>query len=224
MTHCPNCQVELLEATNRCPICQKHLTAETDAVAQSFYPVYHPLKVHTIQRFTFKLTLFIAIAIVTLMIALQVLMGTVYFGANLIGALAIYGFILVNYTIMSRVNTGYKIVVQVAAIAVLLVYIDAANGAYWWSTIAVIPAAIIGAVIAILVIVNVQKMQWNTYIHYLISLLFLALMPVPLIILGIVPWLWLALAASLFAILTLIGVSLLSNKSLKSEFIRRFHF
>lgn len=224
MSYCPNCQVELLETTNRCPICQKHLTAEPDAVAQSFYPVYHPLKVQTIQRFTFKLTLFIALAIVTLMVALQVLMGTIYFGANLVSALAVYGFILVNHTIMSRVNAGYKIVAQIVAIAAILIYIDAANGAYWWSTIAVIPAGIIGAVIAILVIVNVQKMQWHTYIHYLLSLLMLALLPVPLIIVGIVPWLWLALGASLFALLTLVGVSLLSNKSLKSEFIRRFHF
>lgn len=216
--YCSKCNVY----TNQryCPLCKSKLSDESED--RTYYPVYEikPQRRGFIQR----LVLFITTFIVSTSLLINLLTDAHQLWFLYILGPAFYGLIFINHTILSKAHTGSKIVLQVIVLSIMLFVLDAASGSSKWSIHYVIPFLVMIATLFVTIIVLRKPMKWGEYIGYLTAMVVLGFLPIMLFLSSWSVVLWPSAATALYAFLTLIGMILFSEKTMKNEIVRRFHF
>jgi RNA polymerase subunit RPABC4/transcription elongation factor Spt4 len=226
MNKCKYCNVFIDENLNKCPLCHQIISDNQMAYNSVLYPIYDIDKSLYVKRIIFKIWLFLSIAGCCTVILLNVL--TLNRSNNLwflyIVVPTLYLWLLVKNTILSKMHTGGKILLQIISVSGLILVIDLNSGFYRWSVNIVIPIMVAVSTIFITVIVYSRKMLWNEYIGYAITLLFLGFIPVILYFIGVSNSIWASGFSALYSFLTLLFMFIFSNKRFKNEFKRRLHF
>lgn len=216
--YCPKCNVYTKQSY--CPLCQFKLADESED--STYYPVYEtkPYRRGFIQR----LVLFIATFAVSTSLLINLLTEAHQLWFLYILGPALYGVILINHTILSKAHTGSKVVLQVIVLSIMLFILDAASGSAKWSIHYVIPFLVMIATLFVTIIVLRKPMKWGEYIGYMTTMVILGFLPIILFLSSWSVVLWPSAATALYAFLTLIGMILFSEKTMKNEIVRRFHF
>ena len=130
----------------------------------------------------------------------------------------------VRYSIMRHANLGSKILIQTLGAQALLVVIDLMTGYSGWSVDYAIPSTILFADIAIVFLIIVNRLNWQSYFMYQIAITVFSFVPFILWVLGLIDRPLMAIITVIISVLVLTVTVLLGDRRVKNELIRRFHF
>jgi hypothetical protein len=129
-----------------------------------------------------------------------------------------------SYSIKRNRNIASQILVQVICTSILTVIMDNAIGYSGWSVNHVIPEIIILANVAVLILVFVNRMYWNTYVINQIVIAVCGLIPGVLFLCGLIKVPLPTIVATATSFIVLVVMIIFGDKTIKSELKRRFHF
>lgn len=219
MSRCKQCNVEILDETERCPLC--HSVLEKTVEVENMYP-----NVRMITRrlaLLSRIYLFVAILVEALLIYLNVLSDSEMFWSAIPGLAMLYGYLVLRYAILGK--SGYKgktIVLTLIAI-LMVVAIDFVVGYRGWSVNYALPSAILLVDVGILILMCINRRNWQSYMMWQIFMILCSVVPLVLYAVGIVTAPLLALLAFAFSTALFLGTLIIGDRRARTELRRRFH-
>lgn len=222
MKKCKKCQVEVLDETVTCPLCNRVLSDD----GEEFQPVrMYPDPEEDRERLVgIKNIFFILLGMIAVVMGIiNYITYNGFLWSVIVLASILYLMVTVSYSIVHRRNLAAKIVVEVIGGGILVSVIDYVIGYEGWSAAYVIPGLLVTADLAVVVLVLVNRKTWYSYLMYLIFIAFLSLIPVIAYLFGLFEQPLFALIACGTCVLTVFVILAAGNKQSKNELARRFH-
>jgi NRPS condensation-like uncharacterized protein len=139
-----------------------------------------------------------------------------------IGLMA-YAALTVRYSLMRHSNLASKILLQTVAAELLWVAIDNSTGYSGWSVNYGVPSTILFADLAVVFLILVNRMNWQSYFMYQIAITVFSFIPLILWAAGLITRLPLTIVTVAVTVLILAVTIVLGDRSVKNELKRRFH-
>ena len=124
---------------------------------------------------------------------------------------------------MRHANLASKVVIQTIAAEVLLVMIDHVTGYTGWSVNFGIPSTLLFADLAVVFLIIVNRLNWQSYFMYQIAITIFSFIPVILWAAGLVTRPLMTLVTVVVTVLILFVTIKWGDRSVKTELKRRFH-
>ena len=219
MSRCKQCNVEILDETERCPLC--HSVLEKTVEVENMYP-----NVRTMTRrlaLLSRIYLFVAILVEALLIYLNVLSDSEMFWSAIPGLAMLYGYLVLRYAILGKSGYKGKIIVLTLIAILMVVAIDFVVGYRGWSVNYALPSAILLVDAGILILMCINRRNWQSYMMWQIFMILCSVVPLVLYAVGIVTAPLLALLAFAVSAALLLGTLIIGDRRARTELRRRFH-
>lgn len=219
MSRCKQCNVEILDETERCPLC--HSVLEKTVEVENMYP-----NVRTMTRrlaLLSRIYLFVAILVEALLIYLNVLSDSEMFWSAIPGLAMLYGYLVLRYAILGKSGYKGKIIVLTLIAILMVVAIDFVVGYRGWSVNYALPSAILLVDAGILILMCINWRNWQSYMMWQIFMILCSVVPLVLYAVGIVTAPLLALLAFAFSTALFLGTLIIGDRRARTELRRRFH-
>ena len=219
MSRCKQCNVEILDETERCPLC--HSVLEKTVEVENMYP-----NVRTMTRrlaLLSRIYLFVAILVEALLIYLNVLSDSEMFWSAIPGLAMLYGYLVLRYAILGKSGYKGKIIVLTLIAILIVVAIDFVVGYRGWSVNYALPSAILLVDAGILILMCINRRNWQSYMMWQIFMILCSVVPLVLYAVGIVTAPLLALLAFAFSTALFLGTLIIGDRRARTELRRRFH-
>lgn len=219
MSRCKQFNVEILDETERCPLC--HSVLEKTVEVENMYP-----NVRTMTRrlaLLSRIYLFVAILVEALLIYLNVLSDSEMFWSAIPGLAMLYGYLVLRYAILGKSGYKGKIIVLTLIAILMVVAIDFVVGYRGWSVNYALPSAILLVDAGILVLMCINRRNWQSYMMWQIFMILCSVVPLVLYAVGIVTAPILALLAFAFSTALFLGTLIIGDRRARTELRRRFH-
>ena len=219
MSRCKQCNVEILDETERCPLC--HSVLEKTVEVENMYP-----NVRTMTRrlaLLSRIYLFVAILVEALLIYLNVLSDSEMFWSAIPGLAMLYGYLVLRYAILGKSGYKGKIIVLTLIAILMVVAIDFVVGYRGWSVNYALPSAILLVDAGILILMCINRRNWQSYMMWQIFMILCSVVPLVLYAVGIVTAPLLALLAFAFSTALFWGTLIIGDRRARTELRRRFH-
>ena len=219
MSRCKQCNVEILDETERCPLC--HSVLEKTVEVENMYP-----NVRTMTRrlaLLSRIYLFVAILVEALLIYLNVLSDSEMFWSAIPGLAMLYGYLVLRYAILGKSGYKGKIIVLTLIAILMVVAIDFVVGYRGWSVNYALPSAILLVDAGILILMCINRRNWQSYMMWQIFMILCSVVPLVLYAVGIVTAPLLALLAFAFSTALFLGTLIRVDRRARTELRRRFH-
>ena len=219
MSRCKQCNVEILDETERCPLC--HSVLEKTVEVENMYP-----NVWTMTRrlaLLSRIYLFVAILVEALLIYLNVLSDSEMFWSAIPGLAMLYGYLVLRYAILGKSGYKGKIIVLTLIAILMVVAIDFVVGYRGWSVNYALPSAILLVDAGILILMCINRRNWQSYMMWQIFMILCSVVPLVLYAVGIVTAPLLALLAFAFSTALFLGTLIIGDRRARTELRRRFH-
>ena len=219
MSRCKQCNVEILDETERCPLC--HSVLEKTVEVENMYP-----NVRTMTRrlaLLSRIYLFVAILVEALLIYLNVLSDSEMFWSAIPGLAMLYGYLVLRYAILGKSGYKGKIIVLTLIAILMVVAIDFVVGYRGWSANYALPSAILLVDAGILILMCINRRNWQSYMMWQIFMILCSVVPLVLYAVGIVTAPLLALLAFAFSAALFLGTLIIGDRRARTELRRRFH-
>ena len=219
MSRCKQCNVEILDETERCPLC--HAVLEKTVEGENMYP-----NVRTMTRrlaLLSRIYLFVAILVEALLIYLNVLSDSEMFWSAIPGLAMLYGYLVLRYAILGKSGYKGKIIVLTLIAILMVVAIDFVVGYRGWSVNYALPSAILLVDAGILILMCINRRNWQSYMMWQIFMILCSVVPLVLYAVGIVTAPILALLAFAFSAALFLGTLIIGDRRARTELRRRFH-
>ena len=219
MSRCKQCNVEILDETERCPLC--HSVLEKTVEVENMYP-----NVRTMTRrlaLLSRIYLFVAILVEALLIYLNVLSDSEMFWSAIPGLAMLYGYLVLRYAILGKSGYKGKIIVLTLIAILMVVAIDFVVGYRGWSVNYALPSAILLVDAGILILMCINRRNWQSYMMWQIFMILCSVVPLVLYAVGIVTAPLLALLAFAFSTALFFGTLIIGDRRARTELRRRFH-
>lgn len=219
MSRCKQCNIEVLDETERCPLC--HSVLEPTVEVENMYP---DVRIKT-RRMMLLSRIYLFVAIVTE----AILMAVNYYGtfetawSLVTGLILFYGYLVIRFAILGKSGYIAKTIVLTLIAILSLIAIDFVSGYKGWSVRYVFPAAIIGIDAVILLLMIVNRRNWQSYIMWQIFMILCSFVPIILYFVGIIYVPYLALAALGTSVFLFLGTVIIGDRRARVELKRRFH-
>lgn len=219
MSRCKQCNVEILDETERCPLC--HSVLEKTVEVENMYP-----NVRTMTRrlaLLSRIYLFVVILVEALLIYLNVLSDSEMFWSAIPGLAMLYGYLVLRYAILGKSGYKGKIIVLTLIAILMVVAIDFVVGYRGWSVNYALPSAILLVDAGILILMCINRRNWQSYMMWQIFMILCSVVPLVLYAVGIVTAPILALLAFAFSAALFLGTLIIGDRRARTELRRRFH-
>lgn len=219
MSRCKQCNVEILDETERCPLC--HSVLEQTVEVENMYP-----NVRTMTRrlaLLSRIYLFVAILVEALLIYLNVLSDSEMFWSAIPGLAMLYGYLVLRYAILGKSGYKGKIIVLTLIAILMVVAIDFVVGYRGWSVNYALPSAILLVDVGILILMCINRRNWQSYMMWQIFMILCSIVPLVLYAAGIVTAPLLAVLAFAFSAALFLGTLIIGDRRARTELRRRFH-
>ena len=219
MSRCKQCNVEILDETERCPLC--HSVLEKTVEVENMYP-----NVRTMTRrlaLLSRIYLFVAILVEALLIYLNVLSDSEMFWSAIPGLAMLYGYLVLRYAILGKSGYKGKIIVLTLIAILMVVAIDFVVGYRGWSVNYALPSAILLVDAGILILMCINRRNWQSYMMWQIFMILCSVVPLVLYAVGIVTAPILALLAFAFSTALFLGTLIIGDRRARTELRRSFH-
>ena len=219
MSRCKQCNVEILDETERCPLC--HSVLEKTVEVENMYP-----NVRTMTRrlaLLSRIYLFVAILVEALLIYLNVLSDSEMFWSAILGLAMLYGYLVLRYAILGKSGYKGKIIVLTLIAILMVVAIDFVVGYRGWSVNYALPSAILLVDAGILILMCINRRNWQSYMMWQIFMILCSVVPLVLYAVGIVTAPLFALLAFAFSAALFLGTLIIGDRRARTELRRRFH-
>lgn len=219
MSKCRNCNVEISDETECCPLCGSVL--EYTGEVENMYP---DVRVHT-RKMTMisKIYLFCALLVEVLLIYINVVTESQIAWSAITGLGFFYGYMLIRFAILGKTGYRAKITVLTLMAILIVIAIDFLVGYRGWSVNYALPSAIILVDVGIIICMIVNRRNWQSYMMWQIFMILCSIVPVILIFTGIVTAQLFALIAFAFSLFLFLGTLIIGDRRARVELKRRFH-
>lgn len=219
MSKCHLCNVEILDETERCPLCQSVL--EKTSEMESMYPDI---------RIKAKKWVLFAKIYFFLMIAIEIILFNVSFLANkssiifiLPGLILLYGYVIIRYAIVGKSNYRAKVTVLTSIAVIVLMAIDFFAGYHGWSVNYVLPAGILFIDFVILLLMIINHRNWQSYMMLQLMMIVCSIITLILFLTGVITDPIVSIIAFNVSLLLFLGTLIIGDRRARTELKRRFH-
>ncbi|HBV82365.1 MAG TPA: zinc ribbon domain-containing protein [Lachnospiraceae bacterium] len=219
MSKCRQCNIEVLDETQRCPLCGSVL--EPTVEVENMYPNIR-LKSRKLV-FISRLYLFCAIAIEIFLINLCMLSDVQSLVYIISGLVLLFGYIVIRYAILGTSGYIAKTVVLTIIAVIMLVAIDFSVGYNGWSVNYAFPAGILLIDAGTLVLMAVNNKNWQSYIMLQIFMVLCSIIAIILNFVHIVTNPIVSIVALNVSVILLLGTIIIGGRRSRVELKRRFH-
>jgi hypothetical protein len=222
MKYCDKCKIEINTLEDYCPLCHQSLQGEATKKTKEKYPEYVSIN-RKIYPITKKILLFATITSIVILLMINLIDYSGQLWAIIpIGGI-IFFWLLVSIGVFSKNNIAQKLVFLTSLLIGLLVLIDQMTLKAGWSHNYLLPFLLLACNLAISVIILIKRMDYRDYILYLLTIVFLSIVPIVLVIFKVITIKWPAIIAFGLALFILLFIIFFFPKSIKDEIKKRFH-
>ena len=219
MSKCRNCNVEILDETEYCPLC--HSVLEQKEELENMYPNAR----HKTQKLLFasRLYLFCAIVLEFVLVLFDFRQGWEIHWSVISGLTFLYVYMILRYAIIGKSGYRAKTTVLTILAVLLLVVADVVTGYRGWSVDYVLSGSIVGIDVAIIVLMIYNRRNWQSYIMWQISMILLSVIPAVLYMVGIENNENMAFLPAIVSVFLFLGTLMIGGRRAWQEVYRRFH-
>jgi hypothetical protein len=212
--------VIIVDDTDRCPLCQHVL--ETDGVrTENRYP--DAVAVTKRFRFAENLFLFLSILLEGSALFLNYRLDPEIPWSLVVGLVFVYANVVMRLAIVGRSGYMFKTLSLVLLAVATLFGIDFLTGYRGWSVTYVMPTVILALDVTLVILMLVNRRNWQSYMMPQILTILLSLIPVLLREAGAVRSTYLIWIALLASVALFVGTLILGDQRARTELKRRFH-
>lgn len=220
MGRCRQCNVEILDDTQICPLCK--CVVEQEEQMENAYPDIR-FRVRKL-NLAVRIFLFAAILIEVLFVYLNYKYFNGIWWSVITGAGFAYLYFIARFAVLND-NAGYrsKFLLLTFAGIIYVILIDHVIGYHGWSVNFVLPGGLLFVDVAILFVMFLNRRNWQSYIILEISMIFLSMLPLVLIWMNIVTESFISWLAFAVSVLLFLGTLIIGDRRARNELKRRFH-
>lgn len=220
MGRCRQCNVEILDNTQICPLCK--CVVEQEEQMENAYPDIR----FRVRKLNLAVRIFLFAAILTevLLVYLNYKFFNGIWWSVISGAGFAYLYFIARFAVLND-NAGYrsKFLLLTFAGIIYVILIDYVIGYHGWSVNFVLPGGLLFVDVAILFVMFLNRRNWQSYIILEISMIFLSMLPLILIWMNIVTESFISWFAFAVSVLLFLGTLIIGDKRARNELKRRFH-
>lgn len=219
MSKCRNCNVEILDESEFCPLC--HSVLEQTDELENMYPDAR-LKNQKL-KFATRLYLFCALVVEFLLVVIDFNGENQVHWSVLVGLGLLYIYTVLRYAVLGKSGYRAKTIVLVMLAVLLTVAVDFITGYRGWSVDYVASGGILLVDVIIIVLMICNRRNWQSYLMWQIAMILFSVIPAVLYLMGlennfIMAFLPLSVSAFLF-----LGTLIIGGRRASQELYRRFH-
>lgn len=219
MSRCRNCNIEILDESEVCPLC--HSVLEQTEELENMYPDAR-LKNQKL-KFATRLYLFCALVLETGLVLLDFNGNNQVHWSILAGLGLLYVYTVLRYAVLGKSGYRAKTIVLLLLAILLTVAVDFTTGYRGWSVDYVVSGGILLMDAVILLLMMINRRNWQSYMMWQLGTILFGLIPELLHFAGLennnyMAFLPLAVSAFLF-----LGTLMLGGRRAGQELYRRFH-
>ncbi len=219
MRYCSNCRVKIENDIEKCPLCDM----DTVKLDDSFSEGYPYIKSHFTRGLLLKLITFVAAFFLGVSLIVDHLVPTGSPWVFITAAAIIYAWISAINVLRYTPNPASIILCQLFSVGGLVFLIDLLCGFYRWSVNYVIPFLIMGAALAISLMIIIKPMKFRACVIYQLVIAVIGLSAVLLWVCGYSYVEWPVVSAAYFSILCFAATVVFSRRRTHNELKKRFH-
>ena len=219
MSKCRQCNIEVLDETERCPLCNTVLD-ETEEM-ENMYP---DIRVKTRKLVFFsRVYLFLAVVIEIILINICMLTEVQSLVYIISGLVLLFGYIVIKYAILGTSGYIAKTVVLTVIAVIMLVAIDFFVGYDGWSVNYVLPSGILLIDVGILALMVINRKNWQSYLMLQIFMVICSGVAVVMNAFQIITEPIVSIIALSVSVILLLGTVIVGGRRSRVELKRRFH-
>lgn len=219
MSRCRQCNIEILDETERCPLCNSVL--EQTLEVENMYP-----NVRTITRklmLISRIYLFCAILAEVLLIYINAVTESQIWWSAITGLIFLYIYMLIRYAILGKSGYKSKIIVLTLIAILMAVAVDFVVGYRGWSVNYILPSGILFIDAGILILMICNRRNWQSYMMWQIFMILCSIIPLVFSLVGIATAPLLGLIAFASSVFLFLGTLIIGDRKARTELKRRFH-
>lgn len=222
MKACNECHIKIEGEREFCPLCGGAL--EDFPQPGSPLNLYPDLSGRTRQyNLIARLLVFLSLLGAGLSVLINLLVPSGFMWCLIVIAALVYLWLTVPPLLRRGVNYSRRIMFQVIFTCILVVALDFITGYRGWSVNYVVPGLLSAGIGAIGVMVVFNRTNWSQYVLYQVQMGVFAFIPLVLYLMGLSNSLVMVLIAASLGLASLLVTIVFGDRSIKSEFKRRFH-
>ncbi|MDD6038172.1 MAG: DUF6320 domain-containing protein [bacterium] len=221
MSQCKQCNVIVMDDTEKCPLCNCVLE-RTEPVVNKYPDIW--AKNHVL-KLLIRIYAFLAIVLEGFLIFANIVRFNGIWWCVITGIAFAYVYLTLAYTVdNSRAGYRAKMVVGVAGGILMLAVIDKVLGYRGWSLNYVFPALLIALDFTILLLIAINRRNWQSYLMFQLMMIIFSLIPVLLnFTTNLVDTLTVAYVALAISVACFLGTLIIGGNRATTELKRRFH-
>lgn len=218
---CANCRVEISCVSSNCPFCGKFLK-RSSIEDELKYPNIREVSVIKNNKLL-RLSLFAAITSSIILFTINVLtFSTTLWSVVPISAIWLL-IPVISLPFAKKKVTPLMIVLDNILICLFLLILDAATGKDEWAMSYVVPFILSGSSFTITIIVLLKKLTWKELYLFQLSIAAICFIPIVARVFFVFVF-WPSIVSAVYGLITIIAMLIFSDKQLKFESKKRFHF
>ncbi len=237
MEVCGSCKVKIMGDGDFCPLCGTALEDMATAKANSdIAPAAeggqpppqnaYPDLSREVAKYNFikRLMLFVSVLGCGVCVLVNLLVDPRFLWSLIVLAAAAYGWLAVPPMLRRGANFGKHIVFTVILTSALAVALDFILGYTGWSVTYALPAICAAGIVATALMSVFNRTRWSQYVLYQVIAGVFGFIPLLLYAVGLAQNRLLVIIAAALALGSILATAFFGDRTIKSEFKRRFHF
>lgn len=219
MSRCNQCNIEVLDETERCPLC--HSVLEKTVDVENMYPDIR-MKSRKMVLFS-RIYLFLAVAIEIILINISIFLDVEIVISIISGCVLFYGYMVIRYAIIGQSGYREKILVLTTLAILIFIAIDYSSGYRGWSVNYIFPSGILLIDVGVVILIGVNRKNWQSYIMMELFMVICSFGGLILKLTGIITDPVLIIIATNVSVILFLGTIIIGGRRAKVELKRRFH-
>ena len=219
MSRCNQCNIEVLDETERCPLCNNVLEKTIDV--ENMYPNIR-MKSRKMILFS-RIYLFLALTIEIILINICAFLNVDIVLSIISGCVLFYGYMVIRYAIIGQSGYREKILVLTTLAILILIAIDYSSGYRGWSVNYIFPSGIMLIDVGVVILMLVNRKNWQSYIMMELFMVVCSFGGLILKFAGIITDQILIVIATNMSVILFLGTVIIGGRRAKVELKRRFH-
>ena len=219
MAKCRNCNIEILDVSQFCPLCRTVL--EADDSLENMYPNERVMirKFHLLSR----IYLFSIIVIEAVLVLINIAMDSEIWWCIITALGLLYSYLVLRYAVIGKSGHRSKAFVLILLGVLSAISIDFVLGYRGWSVDFMLPTGILIMDVALILFILINRRCWHSYIMWLFAMEIISVIPVVLFMNNLENHWYLAFMPLIFTTAILVGVFVIGGRRSMEEVKRRFH-
>ncbi len=224
MKHCDSCHVDIADQTAFCPLCGDVLVgAQASDLFVPNNPYPNLTEVTRQYNLVYRILLFASLLGGSVSVLVNLLVSVEILWSLIVVAALLYLWITVPPLLRRGVDYARHIVLQTVLTSFLVAALDIIIGWRAWSVNYVVPGLFCAGIITITIVAAFNYTNLAQYVLYQVMLGVFGFIPLLLYLLGISTSFVVSLISAALALASILLTFIFGDRSLKSEFKRRFH-